>query len=200
MSINDNSKVILTDCDGVLLDWEFAFHTWMWKKGFTPEADHKLFYRIEDQYGITRSEKHNLVRMFNESAAIGFLPPFRDAVHYVKKLHEQHGYIFHVITSLSTDKYAGELRIKNLRKMFGETTFDDFIILDTGADKDEALSQYKDSECYWIEDHIENVQAGMNAGLTGLLMEHQHNMHFTGCPLFKNWKGIYNYITGTMAP
>jgi FMN phosphatase YigB (HAD superfamily) len=193
-----NNKLILTDCDGVLLDWEFAFHTWMAKQGYKVCDNHKLFYRIEDQYGIPQGEKRNLVRMFNESAAIGFLPPFRDSVHYVKKLHEQHGYIFHVITSLSTDRYAGELRIKNLRKLFGETTFDKFIILDTGADKDEALEEYRDSECYWIEDHIQNVQVGMDIGLTGILVEHQHNMHHTGCPVVKNWKSIYNYITGSM--
>jgi FMN phosphatase YigB (HAD superfamily) len=28
-------KKILTDCDGVLLDWETAFHDWMVNKGYS---------------------------------------------------------------------------------------------------------------------------------------------------------------------
>ena len=29
MDMIKKNKVILTDCDGVCLDWEFGFHTWM---------------------------------------------------------------------------------------------------------------------------------------------------------------------------
>lgn len=190
-----NNKLILTDCDGVLLDWEFAFDIWMGKKGHNAVDNHKSFYRIEDRYAISTKDKRYLVRQFNESAAIGFLPPHRDAVHYVRKLHEQYGYIFHVITSLSNDRYAQELRVKNLKKLFGDTTFDRFVFLDTGADKDSALEEYKDSECIWVEDHIENVETGVELGLNSYLMEHKHNMHYDDVPRIKNWKELYTFIT-----
>ena len=191
-----HEKIILTDCDGVLLDWEFAFHTWMQHRGYTPIEAYKDHYRIEDQYEITNEKKKTVVRQFNESAAIGFLPPFRDAVHYVRKLHEQHGFIFHVITSLSTDKYAGQLRTQNLQKLFGITTFDAFVFLDTGVDKDAALLPYKDTGCYWVEDHIKNVEVGEALGLTGILMEHKHNMRHQGCFIAKTWKDVYQFIIG----
>jgi hypothetical protein len=29
-----NKKIILTDCDGVCLDWEWAFNVWMQEHGF----------------------------------------------------------------------------------------------------------------------------------------------------------------------
>ena len=29
------NKLILTDADGVLLDWEYAFNIWMTEKGYT---------------------------------------------------------------------------------------------------------------------------------------------------------------------
>ena len=30
------NKIILTDCDGVVLDWEFAFSNWMEHRGHFP--------------------------------------------------------------------------------------------------------------------------------------------------------------------
>ena len=33
------SKIILTDCDGVLLQWEKAFHEWMKLNGFEKKGE-----------------------------------------------------------------------------------------------------------------------------------------------------------------
>jgi len=107
-------KVILTDIDGVMLDWEEGFSVWMEHHGYKPVDGYKLLYSIGDRYGITKDEGHKLVRLFNESAAIGFLPPVRDAQQYVRLLAEKHKYKFLAVTSLSKDVYARELRIRNL--------------------------------------------------------------------------------------
>jgi len=116
------NKVILTDCDGVILDWLYAFDQWMARHGYTVVEEGQ--YQMELKYGLERAEAKRLVRMFNESAAIRKLPPLRDAIKYVRKLHEEHGYIFHAITSLSKDQYACHLRTKNLRELFGDTAFE----------------------------------------------------------------------------
>lgn len=188
-------NVILTDCDGVLLNWVYAFDVWMEERGYEIQNLSNT-YDISHKYGMNKEEKMRLIRFFNESAAIGFLPPLRDAIHYVKKLHEEHGFIFHAITSLSNNTHAQNLRIRNLQKLFGETVFDKFIFLDTGADKDEVLAQYKDTECYWLEDKVENALEGYNHGLRPLLMEHAFNMNEMKVPRVKNWKEIYEIITG----
>jgi hypothetical protein len=98
-------NLILVDADGVLLDWEFAFSIWMEEHGFVKREGHQFEYDIGTRYGIDRDQSFKLIKMFNESAAIGFLPPLRDAMYYVKRLHEEHGYVFHCITSLSTEKH-----------------------------------------------------------------------------------------------
>jgi hypothetical protein len=138
-----------------------------------------------------------LIRIFNESAAIGFLPALRDAMYYVKRLHEEHGFRFHCITSLSLDPNAYKLREMNLNKLFGSTVFERIVCLDTGADKVEALEEYEGTGCYWIEDKISNAEAGYDAGLKCLLVEHGHNMHHyhKGISTVKNWKEIYQLIT-----
>ena len=189
------SNLILVDADGVLLDWEYAFSIWMEEHGFVKRDGYQFEYDIGNRYGIDRDQSFKLIKMFNESAAIGFLPPLRDAMYYVKRLHEEHGYVFHCITSLSTDVNAGRLREMNLRKLFGKTAFTGVTCLATGADKHSALEPYADSGLWWVEDKPENADLGIYMGLRSILMEHGHNMHHE-CPypVVKNWREIYDII------
>ena len=190
-----SEKLILTDCDGVLADWEYGFTKWMKQHGYEPVV-HNV-YDIGETFGITKAESKRLVRLFNESAACGWLPAFRDSVKYIRILHEEHGFIFRVITSLSLDEYAGKLRKKNLEALFGKTVFENIVCLDTGADKDEALEPYRDSGCFWIEDKVENAELGHRLGLDALLVQHNHNKDYSGpVTMVKNWKEIYNKIVG----
>jgi FMN phosphatase YigB (HAD superfamily) len=190
-------KIILTDCDGVILDWEEGFSVWMEHHGHQKVEGYQYLYNIGQRYGMSSEAGNKLVKQFNESAAIGFLPPLRDAQFFVKKLHEQHQYKFIAITSLSLDPYAKYLRERNLKKLFGDA-FIDVICLDTGADKDEILKEYGGNfpGNYWIEDKPENVDWGIDAGLKGILIEHGHNMDYKGsATIVKNWEDIYNIIT-----
>jgi len=190
-------KIILTDADGVLLDWEYAFSVWMEQHGFRTVEDSQFKYDIGKRYGIDKEQAKKLIKIFNESAHMGFLPPLRDAMFYVKRLHEEHGFTFHCITSMSADENAQELRKMNLAKLFGKTVFSKIIILDTGADKDGVLEKYRDKGYYWIEDKITNAEVGHDVGLKSLIMEHGHNMDYDNplIPRVKNWKEIYDRIT-----
>ena len=192
------NKIILTDSDGVLTDWEYAFDIWMLQHGFNKQNGAEFKYDMGTRYGIDKEQSKKLIRIFNESAAIGFLPPLRDAMYYVKKLVEEHGFRFHVITSLSNDANAQELRKMNLRKLFGKVAFEKFVFLDTGADKDQALEPYRDTGYHWIEDKKINCEVGHAMGLKSILMEHGHSLDFDhpNIPVVKNWREIYDIIVG----
>ena len=189
-------KVIVTDCDGVLLNWEYAFDVWMNEKGLYKVEVSELEYNIGKRYGISKEKGKEYIKFFNESAAIGFLPALRDAAHYVKLLHEKHGYVFDVVTSLSKNPYAGKLREKNLKKVFGKNTFRNVVCLDTGADKyDHLWLNYAGKELFWLEDKPENAYHGKLVGMKPILIEHGHNMDNTDFPLAKTWEDVYNIIT-----
>jgi len=119
-------------------------------------------------------------------------------MYYVKRLHEEHGFRFHCITSLSLDPNAQKLREMNLNKLFGTSAFERIVCLDTGADKDEVLQEYEGTGCYWLEDKWTNAEAGHKAGLRSIVLEHGHNMseYHPEITILKNWKEIYKHITG----
>lgn len=190
-------KLILVDCDGVLCNWEYAFAIWMEQHGHTKKPGFEFVYDISEQYSITKAQSKQVIKTFNESAAIGFLPPLRDAMYYVKRLHEEQGYVFHCITSLSLDPNAQKLREMNLSKLFGNTAFEKIVCLDTGADKDSALEEYAGSGCWWVEDKPENAEVGLALGLQSVLMEHGHNMYHSNkrIPVVKTWRELYELIT-----
>lgn len=189
-------KIIVTDVDGVILNWEDAFQVWMEHQGFKKVLKHKLIYNAASQFNLSKEEGKKWVRLFNQSAAIGFLPPLRDAQEILTLLNKNYGYRFVVCTSLSNDKAAQELRTRNLQKYFGDI-FEEFVYLDTGADKDEALYKLakKYRGCLWVEDKVENADAGAKVDFEPVVMEHGYNMnenheHFVA----KNWEDIYLHI------
>ena len=189
----NNEKIILVDCDGVLLDWMYAFHLWLEERGYKRDADNSDYDRAV-VYKTSSEKMQELIRHFNSSAAIGFLPPLRDSIYYVRKMFIEHGYVFHAITSLSKDRHAQALRTENLKMLFGKRTFEKFVYLDTDEDKTEALTPYKDSGCYWIEDKIHNARVGRSLGLESILIGADHNMT-DEFPRYWKWKDVYKHIT-----
>jgi FMN phosphatase YigB (HAD superfamily) len=189
-------RIILVDCDGVLLDWEWAFGIWMQERGYVQRPNAKDYYTIHDQFeNLTWTEAKKFTKLFNESAAIGFLPPLRDSVYWVRRLNEELGYRFICITSLSTDINAQKLRRMNLEKYYGDV-FDDIVCLPTGGDKHEALDKFVGTEYFWIEDKPENADVGFERGLRSILIEHGHNMnHQCPYPIVKNWREIFDIVS-----
>jgi|TARA_B100000902_G_scaffold30247_1_gene36208 phosphoglycolate phosphatase-like HAD superfamily hydrolase len=188
-----NKNLILTDCDGVLLNWENSFIEWMSEQGFTPAPDN-FGYDMSKRFGEKKAKIKSLVREFNNSAWIGFLKPHLDAVWGVEQLAAK-GWRFGAITSLSEDVYAGKMREYNLQQLFGDV-FDFVTCIDTGADKDEALLPYKDSGLYWLEDKPENAKLGADLGLKTIMLRHKHNASFDDARIktVDNWAQLVNYV------
>jgi phosphoglycolate phosphatase-like HAD superfamily hydrolase len=188
-------NVILTDVDGVLLDWAAGFDNWMMAQGFQHVPGNEHAYLIDQRFiDVEYNQSKKLIREFNESKDVGNLMPLRDSIDGVRML-SSHGYRFGVITSHSDVDHACKQREENLLKHFGDV-FEFFVHLPTGSDKDEALDPYRGTNLWWVEDKAENALAGRDRGLRSLLMHHEFNAddQLDGVVRVKNWREIYNTV------
>lgn len=189
-------KIILTDVDGVLLDWHSMFRRWMADQGFTPDSAKSHMYSLAESYGLPEEQTRALVTRFNQSAAVGFCPPERDAVHYVQRLGEL-GYKFICITAMGGDRFSEQLRVQNLERIFGHV-FINHHFVGLNASKDHVLELYGGTEYWWIEDKLSNAEAGLKFGLRPILIKHDYNAHCDSDDILiaENWKQAYAYING----
>lgn len=188
---------ILTDIDGVCLDWRTSFFHWLHtKKSMSPIDSTTHNYSVAETFGINKDIASQLVCEFNDSAAIGYLDALLDSRHYIRLLNEKHGYKFIAITSLSLDPFAKKAREQNLERLFGDA-FMYVMCLDTAAPKDTVLTQMQENHygAWWIEDKIENADVGLELGYRSILMEQDWNKRYTGSALrAKNWEDVYQAI------
>lgn len=198
-------NVILTDVDGCMLNWEDTFETWMrFNKGIKRisyhEFDHYGF-SISNSFGVTPEEAIRFIEEFNTSEWMRSLPPVRDAVKYVRKLHEEHGYVFHVITSFGTDVQAQKWRLQNLQTLFGMTAIQRFVPLSHNVSKEETLAPYGGQGLLFVEDRKFNVDLALSLNIEGVLMHHEYNADYEGAGTrVVNWKEIYHYIVDNEDP
>lgn len=191
-------NVIVTDYDGVCAYWEHGFHMWMVSNGY--KQKNTGFYNIEDKYDLKKEKADMLVQAFNESAALKKLPPIKDAIKYIRKLHEDHGYVFHCITAIPNTREMYEARLENIENLFGKTAFERLTLCGSSKNKKELLKEYEGTDCFWLEDVPENLEYGVEHGMRGILMDHHYNRDYM-CEAPKNfrvhsWKEIYSHIIG----
>ncbi len=212
MPISSN-RIILTDVDGVLLEWEHHFTEWMLQRSYFENevgegyAGKRIFpyklldnkedtYEMAERFGLTKTEIRKEIREFNKSAWMATQPPMPASQTWVKLLHAE-GWTFIPITSQTSDIPAQEIRKRRLEELFGDV-FYNYHILDTGADKDNALAEFHGTELYWVEDKPKNALAGLNYGLKPILIDHPYNRDFNHPEITRvnSWKQIHSLLHG----
>lgn len=189
-------KVILTDIDGVVLDWETRFHEWMDSLGHQRVNGYESLYGMHRIYDLPNAL--DLVRQFNASAAIGFLDSFRDSAQVFYQLQRK-GYLFVGVTAMGTDHYAKLLRKINIDRLF-PGMFSDVHFVELLETKKGILTELakKYPGAIWAEDHIQNFEDGASLKFKAFLMDHLYNRDYdaskNGGVRVHSWKEIYDYI------
>jgi hypothetical protein len=190
--------IILTDVDGVLLNWEEPFHAWMAAQGFQQNSE--ASYQLDRCYpDLEPKFVFDKIRTFNSSAHMGFLNPIGDARQWVRRINHMFGATFHCITSMGNDHCASKLRTMNLQAIFGKKVISQVTFLDCGADKTSVLRLYENSNLMWLEDHIGNANTGASLGLDTFLFNRPYNLvNPTSKPerftRVDNWKQIATHL------
>jgi len=187
-------KLILVDVDGVVLNYNSAFEDFMEKQGF-PIVEHDN-YDFTKKFGISDELVHSMCQDFTSSLNIENLEFIEKSSLYINKLHHEKGYKFHFITSISKDPLAVEMRTNNLLHQIMPSAIHEITCLGFLEDKYEYLfDNYRDSNCWWVEDSVTNFQSGERVGLRALLMDHPYNRYYNTPNRVYNWKEIYDRIT-----
>lgn len=192
ISTYNPERVIVTDADGVLLNWLDSFRQYWAYKGL-PEWHTDEHYNISHNSEVSTRTAVDTVAAFNESVWLEDIGPMRDAVAMVKHMHENHGVVFHVLTALNNEPAILRARIRNMKALFGNAIE---IITLTGdtEDKSEALSKYQGSNLIWIEDKPENADLGAEMGFKTLLMDQPYNKKHKSANVERvySWQDVYS--------
>ncbi len=169
-------KLILTDVDGCLVDWNRPFEEFAKLRGYERVSGTDHSYNLGVRFGTDPRNIRKLVNEFNNSEIIAHLNPIRGAKEKIDYF-VRNGFRFVAITNLSDQPKAEEYRTQNLVKNFGDI-FDDIICLKPGSDKTYALLRWEGTGLFWIEDHFKNAEAGYEVGLRSILIGTPYNRHF----------------------
>jgi len=203
-----SNRIILTDVDGVLLEWEHHFTKWMLQRTLFDEKGARYHpyrllpnkentYEMAERFGLTVTEIRKEIREFNRSAWMGTQRPMLESQTWIKLMAAE-GWTFIPITSQTSDIPAQQLRKKRLGELFGNHVFTNYHILGTGADKDGALAEFHNTGLYWVEDKPKNAVAGLKYGLKPILIDHPYNQDFDHPEIIRvsNWQDIHQIVSG----
>ena len=191
-----SNRIILTDVDGVLLEWEFHFTKWMVSRGYKLKENFKSEYDMQKRFADHNVDIKSKIREFNRSAWMGTQNPMPESQTWVKLLHAE-GWTFIPISSQTSDIPAQELRKSRLEELFGEHVFYNFHILDTGSAKDDVLAEFHGTGLWWVEDKWTNAIAGLKYNLKPLFIDHDYNRKYKHPKIrrVKNWEHIHNILS-----
>ncbi len=188
-------KLILTDIDGVVLQWGNAFGLYVKEIGLVnPDHEIQQFYDVAELLNITEEEANKLVLQFHDSEYFKHLTPYSDAVTYLHKLARE-GYRFIAISAVGDTEHIYQSRLDNLNKYFFHV-FEDLHIVSPRTSKIPYLSKY--SNAIWIEDSLEHAKSGVEVGHTSLFMDRGDDLRNQKAepPIItvESWQDVYNYL------
>ncbi len=194
-------KVILTDVDGVLLDFLPTFTCFLnqEKKIRLTLEDWEKGYLLSDLIDIEPEESKKIFIDFCHSDYFKRLEPKACALEAVSKLAEE-GWRFIAVTAANQGCDTQDLlktaenRLFNLQTHFG-AIFEDIYLTDITGCKADTLKRFKPS--YWVEDSVANAHIGYEAGHHSLIIKGRHYRdgdNILNLPSFDDWHGIVAYI------
>lgn len=195
-------NVILTDVDGVLLEWSGTFDNFIYTTlGLKPKVPHE--FDISKRYDVSKIRAVEWILMFERTLDFGNLPSYGDSIKYVRKLHEEYGFKFITISAVADSYSTYKLRSQNLRNLYGEV-FIDFIHTGFGGDKRDALERFSNGQCnyFYVDDHPKHIAEAIKQDhIKPILMRSHHipeEERFELPPLeflkVTSWKQIYEYV------
>ena len=173
------SGLVILDCDGVLLDFTAGIRPFArLRYGLDLHPDGPSDFDMRAWTGLDRDGVRDLVNAFNSGEDTGFdaLPPMPGAVEGVRRLLVA-GYRLQVLSSADAGGASVRSRLRNLDAVFGDV-FEEVTLIGLGASKRDLLARF--APCDWVDDHVPNAIAGVQAGHRAHVIRQSHNRALEG--------------------
>lgn len=183
---------ILTDCDGVLLDWSAGFRPWIEDRLGPPSGSPPRLHPnhagewVLAHYPVGGEAMVALIQEFQRSPAFGRLSPYPDAVEHVPALFRE-GIRLTIVSSPGAYPETLERRVENLRRCFGDV-FEPFRHLPAQSSKATELRRH--SPTLWLDDHVPHVREGLWAGHLGVHVDRFGEAHPDVPASVSDWYGV----------
>jgi FMN phosphatase YigB (HAD superfamily) len=182
------SKIIYTDVDATVLDFNLHWEPWLREQGYDFPDDHlHRFNRLTLAFGISDEEESDVVHRYFACEHAYSVPAMKGAAEAMRSLHVC-GWRFVAITACPNTAGIAQRRRNNLEAVLG-VPFEEVIA--TGfVSKRAVLSSLEPS--VWIEDNYDNALAGHELGFDTYLINHAYNADLpdAGMTRVNDWSEI----------
>lgn len=192
------SRLIVTDIDGVCLDYVNSFIKWVKSEygwSLNPESNYdkysmeSWFIGGNSNHKMTKEDFIRLITEYNSQPRV--IPPVEHSQEALKRLKER-GNTIVALSSFGGNHSTRQFRKEYLEMLFPKI-FDKIILLDLGVCKKEELKKLKPD--FFIEDHKEHAEKAAGLGITTFLIRTSYNYGAEDVIYVDNWNEI-NYIIG----
>lgn len=189
-------KVLLTDVDGVILDWVKSFGQFAQSKGYKLLMETPSTWEMNEWIGTNSNTIKKLISEFNSSDLFESIPVFEDAKSILPKLAKKYDLV--AVTCCSKDPKTVSRRTKNLQKI--GVNFKAIHCLDFTESKLDVLRAY--SPTIWIEDRVEGAETGFEAGHQSFLRNTTYNKDYFHPKITRinNWLDVLNSCKSNIDP
>lgn len=192
-----NKLSVVTDVDGVLLDWFDGFDQWMINDKRV-KVDHSTLpsmYDLTDKYHVTSEQIVGYITEFNSSEKFGHLKPVHGALEYFMPLLNDNSMVWRWLSSGSIKSKEIQCmanRYSNLQDAFG-SGFVDGLLLPMRESKVPYLKhlQTTDDHLVFIEDSLSHAMEAVKLDIKTILLDYPYNQQDEDPKLLfrvENWK------------
>lgn len=170
---------IITDIDGVLLDWNNGFDVWL-KNVKHIKGKHDCApttYGMQDKYNLTDKQILTLINEFNSTEDFGHLQGIRDAVDVVPNIISDEQFDWFWISCFlpvnGSNQLVRERRNRNIYTSFNR--YIPGICLELRESKINSLMTFDANNSIFVEDSLHHAQDSAECGFKTFLIDYPYN-------------------------
>jgi FMN phosphatase YigB (HAD superfamily) len=197
-----NKPVIITDVDGVLLDFLMAFAIYLEEENYCinhikPLINTNKYMTFEDMINVDCERKiEEIKNKFFQSDRISKFPVFQnESIEHLKTLNKYFDII--CVTCIGRGNEIHNHRLQNLKEIYGDI-FLSVHCINFGESKEDTLRYLRNRHnvVSYIDDNLKHIQESLNVGIKPILFQRGYAGKIKNdlYDVYDCWNDMYNHL------